>query len=168
MPKLITLSPEVEQSLGFTHKVILDYTDVKALTSAAVYSIFPEKSAAGVWTVLAFASATSVPAGTIVKQCVGRVTTAFHSPNDTITLAVEVGDGGDIDRYLDAGNCKTLGYTPTPPLLMPYVYTTADTIDIIFTAGTEAITVLDAGVLEVYLELRDLSPLNRPTILANA
>lgn len=168
MPKLITLSPGVEQSLGFTHKVILNYVDVAALTSGTAYSVIPQKSATGAWTVVAAATANTLPAGTYVKQAALRVTTAFASVANTITLVAVVGDGNDTARYFASTSLKTAGYPISPPLKMPLLYIVADTIDIIFTAGVEAITLLTAGEVEIYLELRDLDPMSRPVILANA
>lgn len=167
MPKLIQCSPQVEQSLGFTHKVVFNYVDVAALTSGTAYSIIPQKNATtGVLTVTAAASATTLPAGTIVKQCAVRVTTAFASAANTITLVAIIGDGGDTARYFASTTLKTAGYPISPTLKMPLLYIVADTVDIIFTAGVEAITLLTAGEVEVYLEIRDLDPLNRPTVLA--
>ena len=168
MPKLIQLSPSSQQNTGFTHKSIFNAADVAALTSGTAYSVLPQKNAAGTWVVVASASAATVPAGTLVEKVALRVTTAFASAGNTITLVAIVGDGGDTSRYFASTSLKTAGYPVSPPLKVPLLYVTADTIDIIFTAAVEAITLLTAGEVEVYLALRDLDALSRPNILANA
>ena len=44
-----------------------------------------------------------------------------------------------------------------------FLYTAANTIDVIFTAGVEAITLLTAGKVEFYLAVADLNALQRAT-----
>ncbi len=167
MPKLIQLATPYGLNAGFTHKIVLNYVDVKALTSGTAYSVLPERSAAGVLSVVAAASAGTLAAGTVVKQAAVRVTTAFASAANTITLVMIMGDGGDTARYAASTTLKTAAYFGMT-LKMPLLYTTADTVDIIITAGVEAITVLTAGEVEIYLELRTLDGLALPYVLPNS
>lgn len=154
---MIALAQAYEQSRGLTHKLILTSADLILLTSGSAYSIFPNSSRA---LVLA-ASATTLPAGTLVKQAYGRVITAFASTANTITLVAILGDGNNTARYLASTTLKTVAYL-APTLLNPLLYTVADTIDLIFTAGVEAITLLTAGEVEFYFEIFDAGTLRNP------
>jgi hypothetical protein len=158
MAKFIELAQGYEQNRGFTHKLVMSSTDVIALTSGTAYSIIPNSSRV----LVAAASATTFPAGVMVRQCVVKVNTAFASTLNTITLTLALGDGGSTGRFFTATSVKTAGYPLTPPLATPYLYLVADTIDAIFTAGTEAITVLTAGEVEAYFEIFDCSTLGNP------
>jgi hypothetical protein len=160
MPKLITLSPEVTASFGFTHKVVITGLEVGAMTNATAYSVIPQKSAAGVWAMVATAApAATLPAGTCVKQVSVRVTTAFVGDTPTFTI----GDGGAVARYLASISFAAATFK-IQTLLMPFTYAVADTIDIIPTQSAN-LAALSAGEVEIYLELRDLNDLNKPTIL---
>jgi len=164
---MILLSPEVEQALGFTHKLVLNYADVIALTSGTAYSFLPVRSAAGVLSIETAAAATTagrtIAAGVRVTNSGVRVTTAFVG---TGTLVMIVGDGGDTARYAPSTTLTSAAYFAST-LKMPYLYTTADTIDFIITAGTD-ITTFTAGEVEIYLGIQDLAALNKPTTLANS
>ena len=129
---------------GFTHKITIPYTDLTGLTSGNAYSIFPALNAA-----------TTIPAGSRVSACAVNVSTAFvFSPG---TLVAIIGDGGDTDRYFASTTIKTAGYTENTPTTKPYTYGTADTIDIIVTAGAGALSSITAGSLDVFLRVEDLS-----------
>lgn len=157
MAKYITLAPTYGENRGMTHKLILTYADVVLLTSGTAYSIRPNSARA----LVAAASADTNPAGWLVKQCFARVTTAFASPGNTITLVAIVGDGGDTARFLASTTLKTVAFWQ-PTLKTPYLFTVADTVDITITAGVEAITVLNAGEAEFYFEQFDPVALLNP------
>lgn len=58
--------------------------------------------------------------------------------NGTPTITLDVGDGGDVDRYLAASTIAQTGAAPTGAILKTgfgYVYTAADTIDIMVKAA---------------------------------
>ena len=172
MPKLIQFSPQEEQALGFTHKLVLNYADVAAMTSGTAYSFFPYRNPTTQTLAMETAAAATtggrtVAAGVRVTNSAVRVTTAFASAADTITLVLISGDGGDTARYAPSTTLKTAAYFAST-LKMPFLYVAADTIDITITAGVEAITVLTAGEVEIYLGIQDLAALNRPTTLANS
>jgi hypothetical protein len=152
--KFIKLGPDYDLNQGFTHKVVIGFADVIALTSASAYSINPSSARLAVLA----ASAATNPAGTIVKQCAARVTTAFAGGAGT--LAITVGDGGDVARYLASSDMKTAAFYG-PTLKMPLLYLVADTVDFIITAGT-AMTGWTSGEMEIYLELGDINALNFP------
>lgn len=167
MPKLIQLSPGIEQSLGFTDKLVLNAADVAALTSGTAYSFKPVRSATGTLSIETAAAATTasrtLAAGVRVTVSAVRVTTAFVG---TGTLVMIVGDGGDTARYAPSTTLTAAAYFAST-LKMPFLYTTADTVDFIITAGTD-ITTFTAGEVEIYLGIQDLAALNRPAILANS
>ena len=157
MAKYIALAQGVEQNRGMTHKLIIGSADVAALVSGTAFSIRPNSSRV----LVAAASADTNPAGWLVKQCYARVTTAFASPNNTITLVLICGDGGDTARYLASTTMKTVAFW-VPTLKTPFLYTVVDTVDITITAAVEAITVVNAGEMELYFEQFDPSTLNNP------
>jgi hypothetical protein len=153
MAQNVTLTPEERDATGFTHKVIITAADVAALTSGTAVAIFP-----------VYGGAATLPAGTYLAGSAWNVTTAFtFSSGDTGTLVAIVGDGGDTDRYVVSTTVKTAGPLVGPSTTREFIYTSADTIDAIFTAATQAITLVDAGVIEIYLKVCDLNALQRAT-----
>jgi hypothetical protein len=134
----------INERNGFTHKCVLSYTDIAALTSGAAASIFP-----------GFNGSATFPAGTRVSACAVHVSTACtFSPG---TLVAIVGDGSDTDRFFTSTDMKTAAWAENGLTTKPYTYNAADTIDIIFTAGAGALTSVTAGEVIVYLNIEDLS-----------
>lgn len=150
----IKLSPAYNYSRGLTHKIILTYSDIVAMTSGTAYAI-PGTSST-IATAAAQVSASPLVAGTLVKQCYIEVVTAFSG---TGTLVAIVGDGGDTARYIASTTLKTAAWIQ-PTLKEPYQYTAADTIDIVVTAGTD-ITTFTAGEMHIYLEIFDPAGLRK-------
>lgn len=131
--------------IGFTHRITYDYTDVKALTSGTAYSLLEPTTAA--------ASATNLPAMTRIADALMVVETAFASANDTITLTAQVGIGGATASVIPATTVKTAAMIEQTWASVPKSLYAADTLDVIFTAGTEAITVLTAGKVHFFLKI---------------
>jgi hypothetical protein len=154
MPNLtgLTITPFAEQETarhGFTHKIVVDYTGVAVMTSGTAQAIFPGN---------ALGAATSTfAAGYRVERAVVNVATAFtFTPG---TLVAIIGDGGDDDRYFASTTIKTAGWLENAVTTKPYTYGSADTIDLIVTAGAGALTSVAAGSLEIYLAITDLAAL---------
>jgi len=141
---------ETAAQTGFTHIIAVDWTAVKLMTSGTLQAIVPN-NALGVATV-------ELPAGTIVRAAAARVVTAFvFSPG---TLVFKLGDNNDDDRYIAAStDLKTAAYINGVIANYPYQYAAANTIDIIVTAGSGALTSVTAGVLEIYLAMAGIAGL---------
>lgn len=147
--QIIPLTTQEAANSGFTHKVVVTFTDVAGLTSGTAASIYP-----------GFNGATTSPAGLAVLDTAWRVATAFAFTPGTLTF--QVGDGSDADRFITAAtDLKTAAFGVGAITTQPYVYTAADTIDITITAGSGALTSVTAGELHLYLRMVPLDKLDR-------
>ncbi len=162
--KIQFLAPQYQQNRGLTHVIILDYTDIAAMTSGSVYSLLTKPLTQGGIPQLAAAVTTvalgALPAGALIKQCYADVVTAFVG---TGTLVAIIGDGGDTARYLASVTLKTAGALQ-PTLKAPYRNTAVDTLDIAITAGTD-ITTFTAGEVHIYVEVFDPAGLQKVNTL---
>jgi hypothetical protein len=140
------LSYEERLNSGFTHKLVLPYTDFTGLGSGSAVSLFP-----------AINAATTIAAGVSISRCAINVSTAFTFAAGT--LVAVIGDGGDDDRYLTSTTLKTAGWTETPAATKPYTYGAADTVDIKITCGAGTPATIAAGELVVFLAVNDLTVL---------
>ncbi len=131
---------EERDGRGFTHKLVIPYTDLTGLTSGSAYSLFP-----------ALNSATTFAAGTRVSACAIEVTTAFTFAAGT--LVAIIGDGSDDDRFLASTSLKTAAKTENTLTTKPMTYNAADTIDIVITCGAGTPATIAAGELVVYLRI---------------
>lgn len=147
--QIIPLTTQEAANSGFTHKFVIDWNDVKTLTSGTAASIYP-----------GFNGSTTSPAGLAVLDSAWRVSTAFvFSPG---TLTFQVGDGSDADRFVAAStDLKTEAFGTGVITTQPYVYNAADTIDITVTAGSGALTSVTAGELHLYFRMVPLDKLDR-------
>lgn len=150
--QIIPLTTEEQAKCGFTHKIVLTYTDLAAETSGAGFAIFPKFSEQ---------SANVVPIGTRVSACAIRVVTIGVAASMT-DLSVVIGDDGSTNRFLTTSE---VGGTTSPVAAgiwyetfaaAPYIYTTANTIDMVATATGAALSALTAGEWHVYLALADM------------
>lgn len=151
--KVVPLTVQEKAEHGFTHRIIIPYTDMTGWTSGTAYSIYPNIGTA------ADADATgTIPAGTRVRAVVANVYTAFTFAAGT--LVCSVGDGGDAARFVAAStDLKTAAYTENALTKKPYIYGSADTIDITVTAGAGTPATIAAGELHIYIALSDLNGL---------
>lgn len=147
--QIIPLTTQESANALFTHKVIITAADVATLTSGSAASIYP-----------GFNGSTNGPAGLMVNNIAWRVVTAFtFSPG---TLVFSVGDGGDAARFIAAStDLKTAAFGAGAITKFPYVYASADTIDITVTAGAGALTSATAGELHIYFKMVSLATLDR-------
>lgn len=149
--QIIPLTLNEAGNSGMTHKMVLTFADIILLTSGTAASIYP-----------GFNGATTFPAGLYVKDAAMRVVTAFaYSGANNGTLVATVGDGSSAAAFLASTDLKTAGYTAGFNATKPQLYSVADTIDITPTAATQAITLLTAGEVHIYMELVALNLLDR-------
>lgn len=148
--KIQILSTEERAASRFTHKAPILYTDVTGgtLTGTDVSTV---------------ALTGSLPVGTYVKSAGFKLDTAFDASDSAInSCLMTVGDDGDVDRFIVSKELAVDGteilywITANVTTTLPYVYTTANTIDAVFTvAGGASPTIaeLNAGQVTVYLEI---------------
>lgn len=145
--KTFVLAQEEVVMTGWTHKFVIPYTDIAAETSAAAFELLPKLSS----------SSPTLPAGTQVLRAAAYVSTAFvFSPG---TLVFEFGDGGDTDRFIASTSLKTAGWINGAKTTVPHIYSSADTIDLLVTAGAGALTSITAGELIIFAHLANLNDL---------
>lgn len=150
--QILPLSINEQASSGFTHKIVITFTDFLPETSGAACGIFPKLSD----------EATKLgPIGMRVRACALRAVSLFVAPSMT-DLSVTIGDGGSANRFLTSSE---IGGTTTPITAgtwyetfaaAPFIYTAADSIDIVPTATGAALSALTAGECHVYLAVTDM------------
>lgn len=158
--QLYTLPIETTWRTRLSHKITFDYTDLVALgaNASAAAAVLPDPDQTGL----------TVPAGTAVLAGALRLTTAFDFSDAGITsLLVEVGDGGDPNRFIDQTQIAVDGteifYAVSSVATFPYVYLAADTIDATFTAangGTPLLNEATSGAGAIYLGIYDMNRLD--------
>lgn len=149
--ELQKLPLETAALTGFTHKVVLkesDFTETTANTAQTI-AIKP------------------VLPGSYVADCAIRLKTPFKNSADAAfnTTAITIGDGNDVDRYLASTELNENGtevlYAVGPQSTVRYVYTAADTIDIVVgSMAAKALADLNVGELWVFLNVVELSEAN--------
>jgi hypothetical protein len=113
-----------------------------------------------------------IPAGGIVYDVGVYLETAFDGGSIS-SLKIDVGDGSDADGYIDnieiAVDATEVTYTlsngvylkdadaSTVNLHQGKLYTSADTIDILFT-GSHNVDTLDTGKVTVWVDMKRLNP----------
>ena len=154
--QIIPLTTNEQASSGFTHKIIITYLDWLTETSGAACGIFPK---------LSDEATKLVPIGTRVRACALQAVTKFVAASMT-DLSVTIGDGGSAARFLSSSE---VGGTTSPITdgtwyesfaAAPFIYTTADSIDIVPTATGAALSALTAGECHVYLAISDMQALS--------
>lgn len=132
----------------FTQKVVITYADVIQAVSGAAISLLP-----------GFNEATTFGAGQYVYAVFWKVVTPFaFSGANNGTLVWTVGDAGSANRYVASTDLKgSVTYQVGTIANYPYVYTAASQITATFTAATQAINLLNAGEVHLYL---GIAPMN--------
>jgi cytoskeletal protein RodZ len=147
--KVYELPAETKAATGFTHKVIVDHTDVTTSAADTDQTI----------------AILSVAAGDVVEKAAYKLVTAFSDASDAAfnDTKVQVGDGGDTDRFIAATQVNVNG---TEVLFAAnanttaYAYTAADTVDLLVESMTaKSLSELDAGEIHIYLAVSKLSAL---------
>jgi len=142
MGNLQMLAPNDKLFEGFTHRLRLTHADVIALTKATAYAIFP-----------VLLGAATFPAGTRILDVAVDIHAAGVKSTETLTLSI--GDGSSATRFVNAVNLKSA--TRYQGGAMPYVYTSADTLDMtIGTDGTD-LTNTTALVVDILLNIETIA-----------
>ena len=148
MSQINVLTTEERARFGCTHEIIVDYTDLVAFGGSS-----------GTVTV-------TVPAGSWVKGGPHVLENDFTDGGATIsTITYTVGDGTDADLFMTSTEVESTATevdykVPTPgsgaaEVAEGKVYTSADTLDLAFTANT-TMNGLTAGKLHYFFTLIDL------------
>ena len=111
-----------------------------------------------------------IPAGSLVTKASAKLVTAFNDSGSGDDLTVVVGDGDDPDGYLASADIHVdateITYVANSGALLDNengkVYTTADTIDILFSPDTDndapySLNELTAGEIKFKFEICDLN-----------
>lgn len=111
-----------------------------------------------------------IPAGSLVTKASAKLVTAFNDSGSGDDLTVVVGDGDDADGYLASADIHTdateITYVANTGALLDNengkVYTSADTIDILFSPDTDndapySLNELTAGEIKFKFEICDLN-----------
>lgn len=146
--QLQPLGVEEAALIGATHRLILTHADITMATVDTAQTI----------------EAVPVAAKMGVQLVDVRLKTAFQDSADaaSIITAITVGDGGSTTRFLASTELNANGteiwlkggVNPNP---QPYVYTAADTVDVVFLAPTSGknLAALDTGEVHLYFKITD-------------
>ena len=146
--KSIVLPFETQAATRFNRKLVLNAPDLAKLTSGTAQAVVPE-NALGVATL-------TLPKNVYVGRVMVNVATAFTSSGGAITtLTLGLGDGGSATRFLNAVDLKTAALAMGTST--GYLYTVADTLDITVAIVGQTMASLNAGQVEIYLELIDVN-----------
>lgn len=131
--------------------VTVTYEDIAALgaNASATLQLFPKTG--------------TLPPGTCVRNVKLVLVTAFDFSDAGITsMLIEVGDGGDTDRFLASTQVAIDGtevlYKGPSISTAPYTYDAADGVDLLVTVangGSPLLNECTSGVLEIYLQVDD-------------
>lgn len=143
------LPANTKAATGFTHKAVVTHSDLTETTADADQTI----------------ALLSVAAGDVVEKAAYKLVTAYSDASDAAfnDTKVQVGDGGDTDRFIAATQVNENG---TEVLFAAnanttaYAYTAADTVDLLVESMTaKSLSELDAGEIHIYLAVTKLSSL---------
>jgi DsbC/DsbD-like thiol-disulfide interchange protein len=145
--KVFELPAETKAATGFTHKAIVDHVDLTVSAADTDQTI----------------ALLSVAAGDVVEKAAIKLVTAFADASDAAfnDTQVQVGDGGDTDRFVAATQVNVNGtevFFKANANTTAFAYTTADTVDLLVESMTaKSLSELDAGELHVYLAVQKLA-----------
>lgn len=145
--QLFELPIETKASTGFTHKAIVTHSDLTVTTADADQTL----------------ELLSVAAGDVVEKAAIKLVTPFEDLSDTALndTQVQLGDGGDTDRFVTATQVNDNGtevYYKSHANTTAFAYTSADTVDLLVESmAAKSLVDIDAGELHVYLSVTKLS-----------
>jgi carbon monoxide dehydrogenase subunit G len=135
-----------ESATGFTHAFKVTHADLDLTTNATAQTL----------------ELIDVKAGDIVLACAVHVRTQFKDSADNAfnTTAIEVGDGGDVDRFLASMEVNANGTVVTSKAGTGTMlaYTAADTVDIkVSSMAGKNLNALTQGELIVLLRIVNMA-----------
>ena len=151
--KAFELPAETKSATGFTHKFIVDHVDITTTTAATAQTI----------------DLLDLPVGTVVNKVAYKLVTAFEDASDSAYNDTDfsVGETGDVDEFIDETEVNkngteisySAGFTFTDAACtLPRAYTSASKLTATFAGMTaKSLSDLDAGKVEVYVSLTDLT-----------
>ncbi len=160
--KVIPLSIEEMARSGFTHRCRIPYSTVAAVGGAAT---------------TATVAVLDVAVGDVVNdRCAYVITESWDASDASLnSITISVGDDGDVDRYMPVTTPQlaedgtevdyfvSLGGSTPATSTAPFVYTTANTVDVLFTVaggGSPLCSELTSGSVDVFLSVYSLPPLS--------
>ena len=154
MPKL-TVN---ENSQGFTDELTISFEDFSVANAGTLAD-----RATKTFTY-------AIPAGSLVTKCSAKLVTAFNDSGSGDDLTIKVGDGSVADGFLLSADIHTdateISYVANTGGYIDNengkVYTSADTIDILFSPDTDndapySLNELTAGEIKLKFEICDLN-----------
>lgn len=147
--KTYELPAETKAATGYTHKVILDHTDLTNASTNTAQTI----------------ELLSVAAGDVVHSAAVKVVTHFENTADTAfnSTTLIVGDDGSTNRFVtstqvndnDGSKVTYKAHTNTAP----HAYTAANTVDAVVTPAAGNLAALNAGEVHIFLGVNKLTSL---------
>lgn len=149
---VIPLSVQETAAHGFTHVVMLRHEDLTNTSTAST----PTQTLELI----------NLEEGDVVQACATRLIQKFQDTADSAqnSTTIEVGDGGDVDRFLasqelNVNGTEIVAKAGTGTLL---AYTAADTLDVKVTGtASKALSDLNAGEVHIYLRIAKLGALSK-------
>ena len=156
--KVELVAPTDRLHFGAAFEITIEAADVAALgaSTTGTLQIVPETG--------------TFPVGTKVGNCTLDLITAFDASDAAInSLLIEVGDGGDTDRYLTSTEVAADGTEIVAKsgsaATQPYSYAAADTVDVLFTVAGGAsplLSEINAGKLRLTINLINPTEARQP------
>ena len=147
------LPANTKAATGFTHLITVDHVDLTTTTAATAQTI----------------DLLDLPVGTVVNKVAYKLVTPFKDISDAAYNDTDfsVGETGDVDEFIDETEVNengteisySAGFTFTDAsCTLPRVYTTASKLTATFAGmSAKSLSDLDAGKVEVYVSLTDLT-----------
>jgi hypothetical protein len=145
--KVFELPNNTKTGFAYTHKLVIDHTDLTNSTNSAAQTI----------------EVLTAPANTVVQAAATKLVVPFENTADTAfsSTTLEIGDGVDPDRYIVSQELNVNGteiLAKANANTTPHAYAAADTVDCVFTPSSgKNLAALNKGELHVYLRVAALS-----------
>ena len=143
------LPANTKAATGFTHQIVVTHSDLTETTAATAQTI----------------EILSVAPGDVVEKAAFKLVTPFEDASDSAfnDTNIEVGDGGDTDRFIASTEVNENGTEidfAANANTTAYAYTAADTVDLkVNSMSAKSLSNLDAGEIHIYLAVTKLSSL---------
>jgi hypothetical protein len=155
--KRLQISEPLRDYAGFTHKFIVDYTDITAAALTNTITLLP---ASGLF-----------PSTLAILRTAYKLVTPFTG-GAVATVTLTLGDPGTAARYIAAASTDLLTALATNTKMAvfsnnAYAYNTADAaanckLRALFTSTVANLDALTAGQIEIYAQIIDMANLKLP------